>query len=76
MIESAVDVVLAGMTDVCTANCIIRETEKAVMIDYAGERNVWIPRSCIAIVDDVLYCKCWFARKNGIGCYNRTSCRV
>jgi hypothetical protein len=60
------------MTEVCMANDIVRETEKAICFDYAGERMVWLPKSCIAIVDGVVWAKNWIARQNGIGRYNQT----
>lgn len=60
------------MTDICLASDIVKETEKAICIDYARERMIWIPKSCIDIVDGVVFCKNWFAKKNGIGRFNQT----
>lgn len=61
------------MTEVVLVNSITRETEKAIQIDYCGERLIWIPKSLVRIEGDVVWCKKWFAKKNAIGCYNRTT---
>lgn len=59
------------MTQVSLETEIVRETEKAICIDYARERMVWLPKSCVEIVDGIVYAKSWVAKKNGIGCHNQ-----
>ena len=60
------------MTDVAMQSDIIKETEKAICIDYARERYIWLPKSCVEIQDGVIYAKNWIAKQNGIGRFNRT----
>jgi hypothetical protein len=63
------------MTSIATLNLITRETEKAIQID-TGDRLVWVPKSVTVIEGDVVMCKNWFAKKNGIGVYGYRSCNV
>jgi hypothetical protein len=64
------------MTEVAMKSDIIKETEKAICIDYARERQIWLPKSCVEIVNDVVWAKKWIAKENGIGCFNRRSVSV
>lgn len=63
------------MTTIALLNNITRETEKAIQID-AGDRLVWVPKSLIELEGDVILCKKWFAKKNGIGQYGATTVLV
>lgn len=64
------------MTEVAMKSDIIKETEKAICIDYARERQIWLPKSCVEVVGDVVWAKKWIAKQNGIGCFNRRSVSV
>ena len=60
------------MTDVAMQSDIVKETEKAICIDYAGERYIWLPKSCVEIRDGIVYAKKWIAKQNKIGIFFRT----
>lgn len=64
------------MTDFAMTSDIVRETEKAVCVDYARERMVWVPKSILVEKDGILFCPMWFAKKNAVGCYNKSFARV
>jgi len=63
------------MTTIALENAIVRQTEKAIQID-AGDRLVWVPKSLTAVEDGVVFCKNWFAKKNGIGVFGRRACVI
>ena len=61
------------MTDIALLNLIVKETEKAILVDVGG-RNVWVPKSIVEVKEDVVFAPNWFAKKNGIGRYGYRSC--
>jgi hypothetical protein len=63
------------MTDIAIIANITRETDKAIQIN-TGDRLVWVPKSLIELEGDVVLCKKWFAKKNGIGKYGATTVLV
>ena len=55
------------MISIALVENVIRETEKAIMIDN-GTANVWLPKSQLTIDDKgVIFAKKWLADKLGIG---------
>ena len=63
------------VTGIAMVKDVVRETEKAIQID-AGDRLVWVPKSLTVIDDGDIYCKNWFAKKNGIGRFGYRSVLV
>ena len=64
------------MTCISIQENIVRETEKAVLVDI-GDRNVWVPKSIISIDErGVIFAPAWFAKKNAISFYGKRSARV
>ena len=63
------------MTTIALENAIVRQTEKAIQID-AGDRLVWVPKSVIEVGDGIVFCKNWFAKKNGIGVFGKRVCVI
>lgn len=68
---------MKGYTDAFTVDNIVRETDKAILFDYARERNVWIPKTCVIITSGgIVWVANWIAKRNGVGRFGATRCLV
>ncbi len=47
-------------------NPVVRETEKAFLIDFGGEDARWLPKSQVRIEGETLHIPLWLARRIGI----------